>query len=90
MEAETLAALGRQRFPMAAHGLQQMERAIHVAGDVDAVRRAGRAVGAGALDRAVHVALGRQMQHQVGIGLLHRRCCRSLLRIEKLRQQRRM
>jgi hypothetical protein len=31
-------ALGRQRFPMAAHGLQQVKGAIHVAGDVDAVR----------------------------------------------------
>jgi hypothetical protein len=27
------------------------------------------------LKGAAHIALGRQVQHQVGIGLLHRRCC---------------
>jgi len=62
VKAEGRLALGRQRFPMAAHGLQQVEGAAHVAGD-ERTRT---------LDRAVHVALGRQVHHQVGVGLAHR------------------
>ncbi len=77
VEAEGRLALAGQSLPMGPHRLQQLEGAIHLAGDVDAVRRAGRAVGLRALDRAVHVALGRQVQHQIGIGLAHR-CRRGL------------
>ena len=41
------------------HRMQQVEGAAHIALDVDAVRRACRAVRPWALDRAVHMALGR-------------------------------
>ena len=57
--------IGGKVMPVGAHRLQQMERAAHIALDK----------GPRPLDRAVHMALGRQVQHQVGIGLLHRRCC---------------
>ena len=75
VEAEVSLALGAQLLPMGPHRLEQMKGAAHVAVDVDEVRRACRAVGARALDRAVHMALGRQVHYQVGVGLAHRRCC---------------
>ena len=43
--------------------MQQLKGTAHIALDK----------GPRPLDRAVHMALGRQVQHQVGIGLLHRR-----------------
>jgi hypothetical protein len=63
MEAEMLAPLLRQLLPVGAHRLHQVEGAAHIALDK----------GPRPLDRAAHMALGRQVQHKVGNGLLHRR-----------------
>ena len=65
MKTKTRLALSAQTFPVGPHRLQQLKGAAHIALDK----------GPRPLNRAVHMALGRQMQHQVRIGLLHRRCC---------------
>ena len=55
---------------MGSHRLQQRKRARYVTGQERA-----RAV-----NRSVHMALGRQMHHQVRIGLAQRSCCGLPLR----------
>ena len=61
-------ALGWLGLPLASDRLEQVEGAGPVALDEGAKR----------IDRAVHMAFGRQIQHQIGIDLLHspRRGCR--------------
>ena len=75
METEIGAPRLRQRLPVAAHRLQQMKGAVHIAADECPWPS----------DRAIHMALGRQVQHQVGIGLPHRR--RRGLSIGKIHPQ---
>ena len=62
VQAEAGLAFGRKGLPVASHRLQQAEGARHVAFDE----------GAGPINRAVHVAFGGQVQHQIWIGGLHR------------------
>ena len=64
MKTKTRLALSAQTFPMGPHCLQQLKGAAHIALDK----------GPRPLDRAVHMALGRQVQHQVGIRLALRFC----------------
>jgi hypothetical protein len=64
VEAEACLAVGGELLPVGAHRLQQVEGAGYVAFDESCW----------ALDRAIHVALGRQVHHQVGVRLAHRFC----------------
>jgi hypothetical protein len=68
VQQEAGLALGRAGLPLASHRLEQVEGAGHVALDE----------GAMPIDRAVHMAFGRQDQHQIGIDFLYslRRGCR--------------
>ena len=61
MEAETFTPLERQLLPMEPHRLQQVEGATDVAVDE----------GTGPINRAIHVALCRQVHHQISVGLVH-------------------
>jgi hypothetical protein len=63
VEAEQLPPLRRQPLPVGPHRLQQVEGALHIALDE----------GPRPTDRAIHMALGRQMEHQIRISLAHRR-----------------
>ena len=61
MKAEVFLPLLGKLLPMGSHRLEQVEGAAHVA--LDERRRP--------IDRAIDVALGCQVHHQVGIGLAH-------------------
>jgi hypothetical protein len=59
VEAKAGLAFLRQALPVGTQRLQQLKGAVHVAVDESG----------GPLDRAVHMAFGRQVHHQVGVGL---------------------